>query len=607
MSARLTAAKPTRARRHPSTSPIRPKVARSASPSTPPARRAPASPAMARSTRSTADARASATPAPPPRCREPSPAPTDSTPAPSASATRGSAARDPALPRQEGLPRGSAGPRRHHPPRPEGRVHLAHGSFGRRQKHALAAPLLRRAAHQREDPDRRKEPRPAEPVRRSVPAQEPRDRLPGLQAARQPDRAGQRRLRAGGAGRLRRGDPRAGPEAAGASGPLAQGWEPAPAALRRRAAARRHRPGAGQRADHPARGRAHRKPRSLADRQHPPAPLRRERARHHGGRGHPRPDAAAEVAPPNGGAGARESGVRRMIAHVVWRLSRRAAVNLWRARLPSLVSVFTIGLALFIGASFVLGLFTARTLLTSWGAQDNITLYLDPQTTESQALALSQQIQARGDLEVQYVDPAAALRRLRSDLGELAGALDGLTRNPLPPSLEVKPRVPLAVPAVRVLAAELGQLGGVRDVEYGREWLDKLEALGRGLRAFGAGALLAVIGAALLVVANTIRLAVYARRDEIEVMKLVGATDRYVRAPFLMEGAVQGLCGAALAVSGLLAVQRLLLPRAAAAFAFASGAQAPHLSAQHCALLAAAGALVGLGGSYLAVARFLRA
>ena len=73
-----------------------------------------------------------------------------------------------------------------------------------------------------------------------------------------------------------------------------------------------------------------------------------------------------------------------MIAHVVWRLSRRAAVNLWRARLPSLVSVFTIGLALFIGASFVLGLFTARTLLTSWGAQDDITLYLDPQITEPQ-------------------------------------------------------------------------------------------------------------------------------------------------------------------------------------------------------------------------------
>jgi cell division transport system permease protein len=254
----------------------------------------------------------------------------------------------------------------------------------------------------------------------------------------------------------------------------------------------------------------------------------------------------------------------------------------------------------------VLGLFTARTLLTSWGAQDDITLYLDPQTTEPQALALSQQIQARGDLEVRYIDPAAALRRLRSDLGELASALDGLTRNPLPSSLEIKPRKPLAVPEVRVLAAELGQLGGVRDVEYGREWLDKLEALGRGLRAFGAGALLAVIGAALLVVANTIRLAVYARRDEIEIMKLVGATDRYVRAPFLMEGALQGLLGAAIAVGAVFAAQQWLLPRATQAFVYATGIGPPHLLPLHAAALLVGGALVGLVGSWIAVARFLK-
>jgi cell division transport system permease protein len=295
-----------------------------------------------------------------------------------------------------------------------------------------------------------------------------------------------------------------------------------------------------------------------------------------------------------------------MITHVAWRLSRRATVNLWRAPLPSLVAVFTIGLALFIGASFVLGLFTARTLLTSWGAQASMTLYLDPATTDSQAQALSQQLRARGDLEVQYVDPPAALQRLRVDLGELGSALNGLTRNPLPPSIEIKPRQPLAGPAIRVLAAELGQLNGVRDVEYGREWLDKLEALGRGLRAFGAGALIAVIGAALLVVANTIRLAVYARRDEIEIMKLVGATDRYVRAPFLMEGALQGLLGAAVAVGAVFAAQNWLLPRATQAFVLAAGVGPPHLLPLHAAALLAGGALVGFLGSWIAVARFLK-
>ena len=297
-----------------------------------------------------------------------------------------------------------------------------------------------------------------------------------------------------------------------------------------------------------------------------------------------------------------------MIAHVAMRLSRRAAVNLWRAPLPSLVSVLTIALALFIGTSFVLGLFAARTLLTSWGAQASITLYLQKTVSDAQARMLEAEVRGEArDARVAYIDKSMALSRLRADLGDLGGALDGLTENPLPASIEITPRENLPPSGLRVLAARLGQLPGVQDVEYGREWLDKLEALGRGMRAFAAGALFAVLGAALLVVANTIRLAVYARRDEIEIMKLVGATDSYVRAPFLLEGALQGLIGAAIALAAIFAVYRWLLPQAAQAFAFAAGAAAPMLEPAHMAELVGAGALVGLLGSWLAVARFLRA
>ena len=296
-----------------------------------------------------------------------------------------------------------------------------------------------------------------------------------------------------------------------------------------------------------------------------------------------------------------------MMFHLLWRLSRRAAVNLWRAPLPSLVSVLTIGLSLFLGASFVLALFAARALLSSWGAQASVTLYLDRALNDEQARALAQEVQSRaGDADVVYVDRATALSRLRVDLGDLAGSLDGLTQNQLPPSLEVTPRSALPPSGLRMLAARLGQLPGVEEVDYGREWLDKLEALGRASRAFGAGALIAVLGAALLVVANTIRLAVYARRDEIEIMKLVGATDGYVRAPFLLEGLLQGVLGAGLALIAVLSMQRWLLPRAQAAFAFAAGVAPPRILPLHGALLLGLGAAVGLFGSWLAVARFLR-
>jgi len=292
------------------------------------------------------------------------------------------------------------------------------------------------------------------------------------------------------------------------------------------------------------------------------------------------------------------------MTHVAWRLLRRALINLWRAPLPSLLAVVTIALALFLGGAMAFSVLGARVLLASWGAQRTVTAYLDRALSEEQARAVAERLRAdHPGVEVVLVSPAQALDRLRVQLGDLGGALDGLSRNPLPATLELTPR---GGGDLRALADRVSNVGGVAEVDYGREWVDRLEALGGALRGFGTASLALLAVAALLVVANTIRLAVYARRDEIEIMKLVGATDGYIRAPFLLEGALQGLCGAALAAAGLLAVQRLVLPRAAAAFAFASGASAPHLAAQHCAVLAAAGALVGLCGSYLAVGRSLR-
>jgi cell division transport system permease protein len=297
-----------------------------------------------------------------------------------------------------------------------------------------------------------------------------------------------------------------------------------------------------------------------------------------------------------------------MVAHIAWRLVRRAAVNMWRAPLPSLVSVLTIALALFLGASFAVGLLSARRLLQGWGAEPSVTLYLDRSTTDEEARALAGRIaETERTGSVRYVDRAQALQRLRTELGDLGSALDGLPENPLPPSLEVIPAGSPGPTEVRALASRVGKLSHVVEVDYGREWLDRIEALGLAMRNFGSGALALVLAAALLVVANTIRLAVYARRDEIEIMKLVGATNAYVRTPFLLEGMLQGLTGALLAVVGIEIVQRLVIPRAAVAFSFAAGAAAPHLPAAHLAILAGAGAVVGLLGSYLAVARFLRA
>ena len=296
-----------------------------------------------------------------------------------------------------------------------------------------------------------------------------------------------------------------------------------------------------------------------------------------------------------------------MIFHVAWRLLRRAVINLWRTPLPSLVAVLTMSIALFLGAGFLAALSGARSLLHAWGAEASLTLYLANSATDAQGALLAERVRAgHPELTVQLVERTVALDRLRTDMRDLSSALDGISPSALPLTIELTPQAQMTSTELRKLAAELSRLPDVVDVEYGHEWLDKLEELARALRAAGAAATALILGAAILVVANTIRLAVYARRDEIEIMKLVGATDSYVRMPFLLEGVLQGVAGALIALAGLFLVYRVLIPRAQAAFAFTAGAAIGPLLPSRLFALVAFGGAVGLLGSWLAVARFLR-
>src|ERR1700712_1600816 len=113
------------------------------------------------------------------------------------------------------------------------------------------------------------------------------------------------------------------------------------------------------------------------------------------------------------------------VRHVAMRLSKRALINLWRAPLPSLVSVLTIGLALFLGASFTFGLMAARSLVQSWGAQATLTIYLAPTATAERARQLGGRItREHPEIEVRFVGKAEALSRLKVDLGEQGAVLE---------------------------------------------------------------------------------------------------------------------------------------------------------------------------------------
>jgi cell division transport system permease protein len=149
----------------------------------------------------------------------------------------------------------------------------------------------------------------------------------------------------------------------------------------------------------------------------------------------------------------------------------------------------------------------------------------------------------------------------------------------------------------------------VTAVDWGEAAVERLSALARGLRWGGLFALAVLLAATVVVVSATLQLAIYARREEVEIQKLVGATDRFVRAPFLIEGLLQGLAGAALALVGLAAVLHWVGPQLDLLFAFL---RVPSPAAALWGLrrtleLFGVGAGLGLVGSFLAVSRALQA
>ena len=277
-----------------------------------------------------------------------------------------------------------------------------------------------------------------------------------------------------------------------------------------------------------------------------------------------------------------------------------AVASLWRGRQSGMLSTATIAVALFVLGLFLLVTSSLERLGLEWSRTAEMSVYLRDEATPDERSAVERLV-APGGLVAghEYVSKAEALRRFRETFADLAVAAEALEGNPMPASYEVRLHADAGAQApVEALAARLRQSPGVADVRYDREWLDRLLAVVSVIRGAGLalGALLTV--AAALTVANVVRLALYARRDEIEIMQLVGAPQAYIRGPFVMEGVLQGGIGAMVALASLallfLAVrERYLVPLAATVNLSSVG----FLPLELCALLLVGGMAVGcLGG-----------
>ncbi len=273
------------------------------------------------------------------------------------------------------------------------------------------------------------------------------------------------------------------------------------------------------------------------------------------------------------------------------------------------IAVSTLALALFCFGLARSGAEVLDTLVASLGANVQLTAYLADEATPEQAEATAAAVSAKLGLPLKIVTPKDALDRLSAQLGEHGGVFTQLPSNPLPYSLELDvPEPQRTSEALASLAATAKEVPGIVDVEYGAQAVERLARISRALRVGAAVLLLVVVLTTIVIVSATLQLAIYARREEIEIQKLVGATDRFVKAPFLIEGMLQGLLGAGVALLGLWACSVWAAPGLQSLFAFlvGPGAELRLLSPALAAEVVSAGAGLGLVGSFVAVGRFLR-
>jgi cell division transport system permease protein len=285
--------------------------------------------------------------------------------------------------------------------------------------------------------------------------------------------------------------------------------------------------------------------------------------------------------------------VRFFLGEVYTNFTRNAAMQL--------TAIGTVAVTIVMLGAFLY----VRDTVTTFGQgilkQIEIAVYLNDDVDDAQAQAIARKLASDNRIvSARYVPRKQGLREMRDRLGsDFDTSL--LTANPLPNAFRVQVRDPDAVPAV---AASIKKIPGVAKADYAADTVTKLLKAAAVLGRAGLVMIGLLVLTAAIIIANTIRLTVFARRREIAIMQLVGATATYIRMPFIAEGVLAGVLGALVAVLVLGVAEFQFIPKLAAALQFVPF----HVNdLQLAGELVLVGAVVGLLASWLSVGRYLRA
>jgi len=283
---------------------------------------------------------------------------------------------------------------------------------------------------------------------------------------------------------------------------------------------------------------------------------------------------------------------------------REALRRIWVSKRSSSVAVGMIAISLLIVGSFLLVAENLERAVTRAQGRSRVNVYLVSDASPAQISAVDAWLQAHGDFAAHhFVSREEALRRFSSYFTNLNGLVGQLEGNPFPPSFDcdVSSSV-VQSPAFVREAAALRRISGVDDVQFDWEWVGRLQRIVQIVDLAGliAGGILAL--AAAFTIANVIRLTMMLHREDIDIMRLVGASERIIRGPFLIEGLLQGVIGSAVALALLFAafesLQHFIPPANSLLWSFLFTG---FLSWEKIAALAAGGMMAGFFGSWLSV------
>ena len=286
-----------------------------------------------------------------------------------------------------------------------------------------------------------------------------------------------------------------------------------------------------------------------------------------------------------------------------------AMSNLWSNRLNNFVSIGIITFSLFTLGLFLLTAQNLSNLMGSWAEEIQINVFLHTDAQQADTSGLESMIKSSPCVAgFEFINREEALKRFNRYYPNMSRLTEELETNPFPPSYEITIRKEFQHRgAVQELVGRLRSEKQVEDVEYDQEWIDRVQFIIQFLQIVGfffGGILMAT---ATFSIANVIKLMVLSRKDEIEIMKLVGATNGFIKGPFLTEGVLQGLLGGGIAIALLYVIFQAVLARVYSLNApFFSGDQLQFLLPSISGSIISGGMFVGFLGSYVSLGKLLR-